>query len=174
MTERLTLADLTARLQGGLIVSCQPVPGGPFDTVDAVAAYARVAEAGGAVGLRVEGVRNVEGAVGASRLPVVGLIKRDLDDSAVRITPYDEDVEALVRAGATVVAVDATDRIFVSDSSHGRVLIFDAQGVALGTLGMNRGLQFPAGLALTAEGQLFVADPHAGTVVGFTLADLGL
>ncbi len=110
MTERLTLADLTARLQGGLIVSCQPVPGGPFDTVDAVAAYARVAEAGGAVGLRVEGVRNVEGAVGASRLPVVGLIKRDLDDSAVRITPYDEDVEALVRAGATVVAVDATDR----------------------------------------------------------------
>ena len=74
MTERLTLADLTARLQGGLIVSCQPVPGGPFDTVDAVAAYARVAEAGGAVGLRVEGVRNVEGAVGASRLPVVGLI----------------------------------------------------------------------------------------------------
>ena len=110
MTERLTLADLTARLQGGLIVSCQPVPGGPFDTVDAVAAYARVAGAGGAVGLRVEGVRNVEGAVGASRLPVVGLIKRDLDDSAVRITPYDEDVEALVRAGATVVAVDATDR----------------------------------------------------------------
>lgn len=72
------------------------------------------------------------------------------------------------------VAVDAADRVFVSDSSHGRVLIFDAQGVALGTLGMNRGLQFPAGLALTADGQLFVADPHAGTVVGFTLADLGL
>jgi len=86
------------------------VPDGPFDTVEAVVAYARVAESSGAVGLRVEGARNVEGAARASKLPVIGLIKRDLSDSPVRITPYLEDVEALVRAGAAIVAVDATER----------------------------------------------------------------
>lgn len=107
----MTIAiEVIAKLRGGLVVSCQPVPDGPFDTVEAVTAYARVAEAGGAVGLRVEGVRYVDGAARASKLPVIGLIKRDLDDSAVRITPFLQDVEALVRAGATIVAVDATNR----------------------------------------------------------------
>lgn len=98
------------RLQGGLIVSCQPVPDGPFDTVASVVAYARAAEAAGAAGLRIEGSANVAGVTQASRLPVVGLVKRDLDDSAVRITPFICDIIELCEAGAAIVAVDATDR----------------------------------------------------------------
>jgi N-acetylmannosamine-6-phosphate 2-epimerase/N-acetylmannosamine kinase len=94
----------------GLIVSCQPVPGGPFDTVAGVVAFARAAAAAGACGLRIEGAENVAAVTRAVALPVIGLIKRDLADSAVRITPLIEDVAALDAAGAHIIAVDATAR----------------------------------------------------------------
>ncbi|MFQ0814646.1 N-acetylmannosamine kinase [Brucella anthropi] len=98
------------RLRGRLIVSCQPVPGGPFDNVASIVAYARAAGASGAGGLRIEGAANVAAVMRASDLPVIGLIKRDLDGSPVRITPFLDDVKALCDAGAAIVAVDATDR----------------------------------------------------------------
>ncbi len=102
--------NLLKQLAGGLIVSCQPVPGGPFDTVAGVVAFARAAEASGACGLRIEGAANVAAVVQACTLPVIGLIKHDLDASPVRITPFLEDVETLADAGATIVAIDATAR----------------------------------------------------------------
>ncbi|NHN21061.1 N-acetylmannosamine-6-phosphate 2-epimerase, partial [Bacillus amyloliquefaciens] len=40
---------------GGLIVSCQPVPGSPLDKPEIVAAMAQAAEQAGAAGLRIEG-----------------------------------------------------------------------------------------------------------------------
>lgn len=97
-------------LAGALVASCQPVPGGPTDSVDFVVAFALAAIAGGARGLRIEGVRNVEAVATATGLPIIGLVKRDLTDSAVRITPFVEDAVALARAGARIVAFDATDR----------------------------------------------------------------
>ena len=97
-------------LRHGLIVSCQPVPGSPFDTPDGVVAFARAAAAAGAAGLRIEGQANVAAVTAALNLPVIGLIKRDLADSDVRITPWLEDVAALARAGAAIIAVDATAR----------------------------------------------------------------
>lgn len=104
------LDAIPEKLWRALIVSCQPVPGGPFDNVEGVVAFARAAEAAGAKGLRIEGARNVSAVVKASALPVVGLVKRDLDQSPVRITPFPEDVEALADAGAAIIAVDATAR----------------------------------------------------------------
>lgn len=98
------------RLRGRLIVSCQPVVGGPMDRPDIVAAFALAALAGGAAGLRIEGVANLRAVRAVTDVPVIGLIKRDLDDSDVRITPFLEDVEALAAAGADIIAVDATER----------------------------------------------------------------
>ena len=71
------------------------------------------------------------------------------------------------------LVVDAADRVYVSDGSHGRVLVFDAQGAVVGTLGANQGLQFPTGLAFTPDGQLLVSDAHAGKILIYTIADLG-
>jgi len=99
-----------ARLAGGLVVSCQPVSGGPFDGVEGVVAFARAAVAAGAVGLRIEGAANVAAVVQACGVPVIGLVKRDLVHSAVRITPFLEDVQALADAGAAIIAFDATAR----------------------------------------------------------------
>lgn len=102
--------DILARLQGGLVVSCQPVPGGPMDRPEIVAAMAAAASAGGAAGLRVEGIANLRAARAVTDDPIIALVKRDLRDSPVRITPYAQDISALADAGADVVAIDATDR----------------------------------------------------------------
>lgn len=100
-----------ALLDGGLVVSCQPVPGGPLDRDDFVLAMAQAAGASGARALRIEGAARVRLVSASQPLPVIGIVKRDLPDSAVRITPWLEDVDALCRAGAAVVAVDATERL---------------------------------------------------------------
>ncbi|AKR54668.1 N-acetylmannosamine kinase [Devosia sp. H5989] len=103
-------ASLLASLEGGLIVSCQPVDDGPMDSVEIVVAMALAARDGGARALRVEGAAKVAAVVKACDLPVVAIIKRDFDDSPVRITPLLEDVAALADAGAAIIAVDGTDR----------------------------------------------------------------
>lgn len=97
-------------LRGQLIVSCQPVTGGPMDQADMIVAMARAAVAGGAAGLRIEGAANVRAVRAALQVPIVGIVKRDLNDSPVRITPFEEDVYALAEAGADIIAVDATHR----------------------------------------------------------------
>ena len=108
MTQTAPLLD---RLEGGLIVSCQPVDGGPMHSVASIVAMALAAQAGGARALRIEGAENVAAVVRAVDLPVIAIIKRDLDTSPVRITPFLHDVTALADAGAAVIAVDATDRV---------------------------------------------------------------
>ncbi|WP_290752668.1 putative N-acetylmannosamine-6-phosphate 2-epimerase [Amaricoccus sp.] len=98
------------RLRHGLIVSCQPVPGGPMDAPAMVVGFALAALAGGAGGLRIESARHVAAVRAATDAPVIGLVKRDLADSPVRITPWLADVVGLAAAGADIVAFDATRR----------------------------------------------------------------
>ncbi len=81
-----------------------------MDTVDAVVGFAGAALAGGAAGLRIEGAERVRAVKAAYPVPVIGLIKRDLSDSPVRITPFLQDVQDLAQAGADIVAVDCTAR----------------------------------------------------------------
>lgn len=109
----MTLVEqLDQRIQrhGGLIVSCQPVPGSPLDKPEIVAAMALAAEQAGAVALRIEGVDNLAAVYARVSLPIIGIIKRDLADSPVRITPFIEDVDALAQAGASIIAIDGTQR----------------------------------------------------------------
>lgn len=98
-----------ARL-GGLVVSCQPVPGSPLDKPEIVAAMALAAQQAGAVALRIEGINNLRAVRQVVMLPVIGIIKRDLTDSPVRITPYLDDVDKLAQAGADIIAIDGTER----------------------------------------------------------------
>jgi N-acylglucosamine-6-phosphate 2-epimerase len=97
-------------IRGGLVVSCQPVDGGPFDHHESVLNYAKAAVLGGAKALRIEGAERLAYVRAHVSLPIVGIVKRDLVDSPVRITPLIEDVRTLVKAGADIVAVDATAR----------------------------------------------------------------
>lgn len=98
-------------ISNSLIVSCQPVPGGPMDEAAFVIGFARAALDAGARALRIESVAYVEAVRPAVDAPIIGIVKRDLADSPVRITPYISDAEALADAGADIVAFDATDRV---------------------------------------------------------------
>ncbi|QEH08659.1 N-acetylmannosamine-6-phosphate 2-epimerase [Histophilus somni] len=100
---------LTA-IQGGLIASCQPVDDGPMDKPEIVAAMAQASIIGGAAGLRIEGVDNLKATRPLVNVPIIAIVKRDLEDSPVRITPFLQDIEGLAAAGADIIAVDGTDR----------------------------------------------------------------
>ncbi|MCR9236528.1 MAG: N-acetylmannosamine-6-phosphate 2-epimerase [Alphaproteobacteria bacterium] len=98
------------KLNKRLIVSCQPCVGGPMDTPSIIAAMAQAAVLGGAAGVRIEGVVNVQTVRAVVDCPIIGIVKVDLVESPVRITPFIQDINDLVSAGADIVAVDATDR----------------------------------------------------------------
>lgn len=104
------MTDLLRRLDGKLIVSCQPVAGGPLDRLDIVVAFALAAVAGGAAGLRIEGVANVREVRTATTLPIIGLVKRPEPGHPIIITATVRDVRELAEAGADIVAFDATHR----------------------------------------------------------------
>lgn len=105
------MSDCLQRFASSLVVSCQPVPEGPLDHPDQVVGFALAALASGGRGLRIEGIANLKAVRAATDAPIIGLIKRDLDTSPVRITPFLDDVIALADAGADIIAFDATDRV---------------------------------------------------------------
>lgn len=99
-----------ARLQGGLVVSCQAPPGDPLHGAATMTAMAVAAVAGGAAGIRANGPTDVAAIRRAVRVPLIGLYKVELADSPVRITPTLDLALEVAAAGADVIAVDATAR----------------------------------------------------------------
>lgn len=107
---KLSHSEILKKINRGLIASCQPVDDGPMDKPEIVAAMAQAAVAGGAVGLRIEGIENLKAVRRLVNVPIIGIVKHDLPDSPVRITPFLQDIEALAAAGADIIAVDGTAR----------------------------------------------------------------
>lgn len=107
---KLSHQQVLTAIQGGLIASCQPVDDGPMDKPEIVAAMAQASVVGGAAGLRIEGVDNLKATRPVVNVPIIAIVKRDLEDSPVRITPFLQDIEDLAAAGADIIAVDGTDR----------------------------------------------------------------
>ena len=110
MTVSTVNNTVLATLKHGFVSSCQPVDDGPMDSPAIVAAMAQASVAGGASALRIEGIENLKAVRPTVSVPIIGIVKRDLTDSDVRITPYVEDVVALAEAGADIIAIDATER----------------------------------------------------------------
>lgn len=106
----LNSAALREAIRGRLIVSCQASPGDAFYSPDSMARFAAAAQAGGAAAIRANGPEHIAAIIEATGLPVIGIRKRTLDDGRVLITPEFEDAQALVRAGASAVALDCTAR----------------------------------------------------------------
>jgi N-acylglucosamine-6-phosphate 2-epimerase len=103
------------KLKGGLVVSCQAFPGEPLFGPEFIVAMARSAIQGGAVGLRINGPVDVaairQSVAPKHEYPIIGLFKHDLPGFAVRITPTLAHAEELARAGANIIALDATSRL---------------------------------------------------------------
>ncbi|WP_151995977.1 N-acetylmannosamine-6-phosphate 2-epimerase [Buttiauxella massiliensis] len=146
----LTKLEQSVRDCGGLIVSCQPVPGSPMDRPDIVAAMAQAAVSAGAIAIRIEGIANLEAVRPLISVPIIGIMKRDLEDSAVRITPFLHDVDALAKAGADIIAFDATfrprpvaiDELIARIHHHGLLAMADSSTVEEGLNCKHKGVEF--------------------------------
>lgn len=146
----LTKLEQSVRDCGGLIVSCQPVPGSPMDRPDIVAAMAQAAVSAGAIAIRIEGIANLEAVRPLISVPIIGIMKRDLEDSAVRITPFLHDVDALAKAGADIIAFDATfrprpvaiDELISRIHNHGLLAMADSSTVEEGLNCKHKGVEF--------------------------------
>ena len=58
----------------------------------------------------VESAASVRGIRKEASLPIIGITKRTIPGTEVRITPLLEDIDDLVEAGADIIAYDATQR----------------------------------------------------------------
>lgn len=104
------IPPMSSILSCSLIVSCQAEGESPFNAPAFIIAFAKAAELGGAVGVRIGGTENVRAVKACIRLPIIGITKDVFQNGDVLITGTLEDVEALIRAGADIVALDATQR----------------------------------------------------------------
>jgi N-acylglucosamine-6-phosphate 2-epimerase len=64
----------------------------------------------GAVGVRIDSPEHIQAVRSRTTAPIIGLWKQTLPGSEVYITPQLHHAEAVVRAGADLVAIDATQR----------------------------------------------------------------
>ena len=85
--------------------------GTAIDTPEFIAAQALTVIKAGAVGIRAQGISNVAAVSRVAQVPIIGLVKRYLDTTPIYITPSVRDVLELEQAGASIVAVDATERL---------------------------------------------------------------
>ncbi|MBW8185361.1 N-acetylmannosamine-6-phosphate 2-epimerase [Shewanella nanhaiensis] len=149
--------QLVNQLKGALIASCQPVDDGPMDKVEHVRAMALAAIAGGAKGVRIEGVENVKAVAAATELPIVGIIKRDLSGCPIRITPFVDDIKMLADAGAKIIAFDGTDRVRPVDVETLLNTIHEC-----GCIAMADCAEFEEGIKLAKLGCSFIGSTLSG------------
>lgn len=155
----MTAEHRAGALPRGLVVSCQARPDNPLHGPVFMAAMALAAAQGGAAALRVHGSADIQAVKAVCALPIVGLIKRRTTDDEVHITPRPEDATFIARAGATVVALEATDRRSDADLKQ---MIAHVHSLGLAVL---------ADIATLAEGRRAAAlgaDAVATTMHGYT------
>jgi len=153
--------SILERLRGGLIVSVQARPGSPLDDPHVLAALAQAAEQGGAAGVRMQGVRNLEAVRKRVTVPIIGIIKRDYAGYEPYITPTLREVREVLDCGAEIVAFDATARAHPNGAQVAELVAAVHEGGALAM----------ADCALAAEGVQAAsagADVVATTLCGYT------
>jgi predicted NBD/HSP70 family sugar kinase/putative N-acetylmannosamine-6-phosphate epimerase len=100
-----------AALKNVLVVSCQAAPGDPLENVDALRRIALASVRGGAGGLRLNGADCIAAIRPETRVPIIGIKKAYLNGQ-LRITPDFAAAVELAKAGADIIALDCTNRVW--------------------------------------------------------------
>lgn len=95
-------------LKGNLIVSCQALPHEPLHSSFIMGRMALAAKEGGAFGIRANTKEDIKEIQSQVDLPVIGIVKRDYEDSDVYITPTMKEIDELMEVQPEIIAMDAT------------------------------------------------------------------
>lgn len=133
-------SELLKKIEKRIIVSCQALEDEPLHGRGIMVLMARAAIMGGAAAIRANGTQDIEDIKAAFDIPVIGLIKQNMEGYPVYITPTSQDALSVLRAGADVVAIDCTlrrrpeplDSIFaaIREEFPKRLIMADISGVA--------------------------------------------
>lgn len=99
------------RLKGNLIVSCQALPHEPLHSSFIMGKMALAAAEGGAMGIRANTKEDIKEIQMNVNLPVIGIVKRDYEDSNVYITPTMREIDELMEVSPEIIALDATGEL---------------------------------------------------------------
>ena len=102
------MKDNLEQLKNNLIVSCQALPHEPLHSSFIMGRMAKAAKEGGAVGIRANTKEDIEEIKRNVDLPIIGIVKRDYDDSDVYITPTMKEIDELMEVKPEIIALDAT------------------------------------------------------------------
>ena len=95
------------RLRGHLIVSCQALPEEPLHSSFIMGRMALAAMQGGASGIRANTKEDIAEIRRNVDLPIIGIVKRDYEDSQVYITPTMKEIDELMEVKPEIIAVQA-------------------------------------------------------------------
>ena len=98
-------------LKGHLIVSCQALPHEPLHSSFIMGRMAKAAKEGGAFGIRANTKEDIAEIKTQVDLPVIGIVKRDYEDSKIYITPTMKEIEELMEVKPEIIALDATSNV---------------------------------------------------------------
>ena len=101
--------EINEKLSKGLIVSCQALEDEPLHSSFIMGRMALAAKMAGAVGIRANTVSDIKEIKKNVDLPIIGIIKKDYDNSEVYITPTMDEIDELVAEGVEIIATDGTN-----------------------------------------------------------------
>mgnify|MGYP002711908504 CR=1 FL=1 len=109
------------KVRNKLIVSCQALEDEPLHSSFIMGRMALAAKMGGAAGIRANTVSDIKEIRENVDLPIIGIIKKDYDNSDIYITPTMDEIDELAAINCDVIAVDATNR---KRPNHGNLTDF--------------------------------------------------